>query len=243
MKQTSTLLVIALAFITWAGSSLGEDAPADPWSGSAELSFVSTSGNTDTESLGFGFEIAYKPGVWTTEAKLGYLRAESDGVLTAEKLTGLLGLRRSLSERFDLYARTTFLQNEFAGVDSNWGIEAGGIYKALTGDRHFLDLSAGLGYTSEDRVSGESLEFAMATLGAAYKWKISESTDFTNDFGFVYDFEDSDNWRIANTTAVAAAINKLFSLKVSYALNYQNEPALGFEERDAVTSVALVAKF
>jgi putative salt-induced outer membrane protein YdiY len=243
MRQEKALLVIALASIVWAGSALGEDAPPDPWSGSGELSFVSTAGNTDTETLGLGFEIAYKPGVWTTEAKVGYLRAESDGELTAEKLTGLLGLRRSLNERFDLYARTTFLQNEFAGVDSNWGLEAGGIYKALTGDRHFLDLSAGLGYTSEDRVSGESLEFAMATLGAVYKWKISESTDFTNDFGFVYDLEDSEDWRIANTTAIAASINKLFSLKVSYGLNYQNEPAQGFEKRDAVTAVALVAKF
>jgi len=233
----------AAVLLSLTGVVLAEDPPPNPWSGSAELSFIQTSGNTDTQSLGMGFEITYKLGVWTTEAKLGYLRAETDGDLTAEKLTGLLGARRSLSEVFDVYARTTYLQNEFAGLNSSWGLEAGGLYKALTGDRHFLDLSAGLGYTTEDRVSEANRDFAMATLGAKYKWKISESTDFTNDFGYVYDFDDSEDWRIANATALTTAINKIFSLKVGYALIYLNQPAAGFEKRDATSSVALVAKF
>jgi putative salt-induced outer membrane protein YdiY len=104
-------------------------------------------------------------------------------------------------------------------------------------------MSAGLGYTTEDRVSEEDLDFAMATLGAVYKWKISESTDFINDLGFVYDLDNSDDWRIANGTSLATAINSIFSLKVSHALNYQNNPSAGFEKRDTVTSAALVAHF
>jgi putative salt-induced outer membrane protein YdiY len=92
-------------------------------------------------------------------------------------------------------------------------------------------------------VSDEDRDFAMATLGAKYKWTISKTTDLTNDFGFVYDFDDSENWRIANTTALTTSINAIFSLKVAYALSYLNEPAAGFEKRDATSSVALVAKF
>lgn len=240
MKKMIVFLVTCLVL---AAGSATADEPTSPWSGSGELSFISTSGNTDTQSLGVGFEIAYKPGVWTTEAKANYLRAETDGELSAEKLTALLGLRRSLSEHFDVYARTTYLSNEFAGLNSTWGLEAGGLYKALAGDRHFLDLSGGLGYTSEDRVSEENRDFAMATVGAKYKWQISKNSDLGNDFNYVYDFDDSDNWRLANTTALTTAINSMFSLKVSYALTYLNEPAVGFEKRDTTSSVALVAKF
>lgn len=243
MRKTRRVIGIVFVALLVSASVVAQDAPPSPWSGSAELSFVSTSGNTDTESLGLGFEIQYKPGVWTTEAKLGYLRAETDGELTAEKLNGFLGLRRSLNERFDLYARTTYLQNEFAGLDSSLGLEVGGLYKALTGDRHFLDLSAGVGYTTEDRISEPDRDFAMGTLGAKYKWKISESTDFTNDFYYVLNFDETDDWRIANTTAIATAINSIFSLKVAYALTYLNDPPVGFEKRDSVSSVALVAKF
>jgi putative salt-induced outer membrane protein len=241
MKKMIVFFVTCLVLA--AGSAAVAEEPTGPWSGSGELSFISTSGNTDTQSLGVGFEITYKPGVWTTEAKANYLRAETDGDLTAEKLTALLGLRRSLTERFDLYARTTYLSNEFAGLNSTWGLEAGGLYKALTGDRHFLDLSGCLGYTSEDRISEEDRDFAMATVGAKYKWQISKSSDLANDFNYVYDFDDSDNWRLANTTALTTAINSILSLKVSYALTYLNEPAVGFEKRDTTSSVALVAKF
>lgn len=242
MNKSLALLSAAILVLS-VGSASAEDAPPGPWSGSGELSFVSTSGNTDTESLGLGLEITYKPGVWTTEAKLGYLRAETESELTAEKLNGFLELRRSLSERFDIYARATYLQNEFAGLNSSWGIEVGGLYKALTGDRHFLDLSAGLGYTTEDRTSEADRDFAMATLAAQYKWAVSRTTDFTNDFYYIYDFDDSEDWRIANATALSTSINSIFSLKVAYALTYLNQPPVGFEKRDAVSSVALVAKF
>ncbi len=238
----NSLVLCAVAFVALA-APLAADEPPPVWSGSGELSYVSTSGNTDTQTLGLGFNVEYKPGVWTSNLKLGYIRAETDGDLTAEKITGLLGTKRSVSERFDVYGRTTFLRNKFAGIDSSWGLEAGGSYKALTGDRHFLDLSLGLGYTAEDRLTEPNRDFAMSTVGADYKWKISESTDFTNEFRYFYDFDDSDDWRISNTTALSTAINSIFSLKASYALVYLNQPAVGFEKRDSVTSIALVAKF
>ncbi len=241
MKYTLSFLTIALVLPF--GTLYADDPTPSPWSGSGEVSFVSTSGNTDTETLGLGFGLTYKPGVWTTELKAGFLRSESDGEKTAEKATGLLGVRRAINDHVDAYARTSYLRNKFAGVNSNVGIEAGGLYKALRGEKHVLDLTAGLGYTTEDRVSEENRDFAMATLGAGYKWKISETTDLTNDFGSVYDFDDSENWRLANTTALATSINKIFSLKVSYAINYQNQPSVGFEKRDTVASVALVTKF
>lgn len=241
--RLKTLFIAPLITVTVAVAASAEEPPPGPWSGSAELSFVSTSGNTDTQTLGLGFELGYKPGVWTSKLKVGFIRSENEGELTAEKLNGLLSLQRSLSERFDVYGRTTYLKNEFAGVSSNWGLEAGALYNALTGDTHSLDLSAGLGYTMESRISEADRDFAMGTLGAEYKWKISETTDFANDFGFVHDFDDSDNWRIANATSLTTSMTKVLSLKVSYVLNYQNQPSVGFEERDAVTSVALVAKF
>lgn len=244
MNARKAVSVAALVIVAGLVSpALAEDPPPGPWGGSGELSFVSTSGNTETETLGLALGLSYMPGLWTGEFKIGFLRAETDGELTAEKLTGLVGLRRSISERFDAYSRLAYLKNEFADVGSSWSLEAGGLYKALTGEVHFLDLSVGLGYTTEDRLSEADRDFAMATLGAAYKWRMTATTDLTNDFGFVHDFEDSGNWRLANATGIAAAINSIFSLKASYALAYQNEPSLGFEKRDTVTAVAFVAKF
>jgi hypothetical protein len=93
--------------------------PAGPpplWSGSAELSFLSTSGNTTTSSFGSGLEVDYKPAPWTVIFKAGYLRAATDGVTTVsvERVPGI----RDPTPRVDVYAGGAYLRNRFAGINS-----------------------------------------------------------------------------------------------------------------------------
>jgi len=51
------------------------------------------------------------------------------------------------------------------------------------------------------------------------------------------------DWRYANTLALTAKVTTLFSLKVSNTIRYVNLPVVGFTSTDAVTAIALVAKF
>ncbi len=242
MKSTAIIFFAAVSLCV-AVPAFCEDAPEGPWSGSANLSFVSTSGNTDTQTLGFGIKADYKPNDWTLELGAGFLESENGGVTAARKLTALVGAKRAFSERFEAYARLSYLEDEFAGIASNFGGEVGALYKALTGDAHFLDLAGGLGYTTEERILDDDRDFASAVVSGAYKWQFTETAEFTEVAKLSYDLEDSDNWRFTNTAALSVAINSVFSLKVSHALSYLNEPVVGFEKTDTITSAALVAKF
>lgn len=243
MTQVRRLLAATAIVLATAIPAVAEDAPKGPWSGSAELSYVATSGNTDTSSLGLGGELHYKPGIWTYDFKVGYVEAETDGVTSAEKLAALFGASRPISERLDYYARVAYLSDEFSGIDSNISGDTGVSWKALTGDRQFLDLGAGVGYTSESRTVGEDSEFATGTAFAKYKWVFSKNAEFTDNATYVHDFENSDNWRFLNNAALSAAINSVFSLKAYYNIVHLNEPVAGFEETDSTTGVSLVAKF
>lgn len=240
VRRTLVAVALALAFTV---PVLAEDAPPKPWTGSAELSYVATSGNTDTSSIGLGGELHYKPGIWTWDFKLSYVEAEADGEKTAEKLAALVGASRPISERLDYYARLAYLSDEFAGIDANYSVDTGVAWKALTGERHFLDLGGGVGYTSEERLVGEDAEFATGTAFAKYKYVLSKNAEFTDSATYVHDFEDSDNWRFLNSAAISAAINSVFSLKAYYNLVHLNQPVPGFEETDTTTGVSLVAKF
>lgn len=237
-----TASLVAL-FAASAPALLAEDPPKGPWTGSAELSYVSTSGNTDTSSIGFGGELHYKPGIWSVDFKASYVQAESDGVTNAEKTMLLVGVSRALNPRLDYYARAGYLSDEFSGIDSNMNAETGLAYKALTGEAHFLDLGGGVGYTSEDRTNGENLDFATGSAFAKYKWKFTKNAEFGEDAMFVADLENSDNWRFLSSTSVSAAINSIFSLKAYYNVVHLNDPVPGFEETDSTTGVSLVAKF
>src|SRR5512135_3557843 len=61
--------------------------PPPVWFGKADLSFLSTSGNTDTTSIGGSLELNYNPKPWLFTLKGAALHAATDGVTTAETFT------------------------------------------------------------------------------------------------------------------------------------------------------------
>ena len=53
-----TILISTLLMASGAAYA-AEEAPQSPWSGSAELGFIDTSGNTDTRSTNGAFELKH----------------------------------------------------------------------------------------------------------------------------------------------------------------------------------------
>jgi putative salt-induced outer membrane protein len=219
--------------------------PAGPplWSGSAELSFLSTSGNTTTSSLGSGLEVDYKPAPWTVIFKAGYLRASTDGVTTVEQLNASLKGIRDLTPRVDVFAGGAYLRNRFAGIESLISGEGGVGYKILVSPAHTLRGELGLGYTRENQLVGDNRRYATARAGLGYKWAFSRTAVFTNEMSYLRDLSDANNWIFSDKAAIAAALTATFSLKASYTVLYNHEPVPTFKRTDTATAVALVAKF
>lgn len=95
---------------------------------------------------------------------------------------------------------------------------------------------------NEQRLIGEDLSTAEFLTGASYKWTISPTADFTDDYDFSVSFSDAGDWRNANIATLTAKLTTLFSLKLSNIARYVHEPVFGFENTDTITSIALVAK-
>jgi hypothetical protein len=85
--------------------------------------------------------------------------------------------------------------------------------------------------------------FASADVDTSYRWTLSKTAKFRQDATFTRNLGRPDDWRLANMTALATALNALFSLELSHSFNYFNVPVPGFERVDTVTSASLVATF
>jgi putative salt-induced outer membrane protein YdiY len=220
--------------------------PAGPpplWTGSAEFSYLSTSGNSKTSSLGGGLALFYKPLPWTVSLDANYLRSSSEGILTAEAFKGALKGIRDLTAEIDVYGRGSYLRNTFAGLDSLIGVDGGAGYKLFNGPSQFLRAEAGFGYSWENQTIGVDRNYATARVGVGYKWAFSKSAQFTNDFGVLLDLADTNNWIISDTAAITATLTRVFALKASWTILYRKEPVEGFKKTDTSTAVSLVAKF
>jgi putative salt-induced outer membrane protein len=239
----NALLVSSLTLILALPVLGAEELPKPPWSGSLGLSFLSTTGNTDTRSLGAEFGLKRIPDPWGLEFTAKYLSSSKDGTKNAEDTFASLRGMRNLSDRWMVYALGSAEKNVFAGFDLRAIVEAGATFKALAGPIHELSFDGGLAWTREDPVSFPSTSYTGAALGLAYQWKISETSVLTEKGRSYLDFSDSANWRITSETAIQAAISTRFAIKAAYLYRHTNQPVPGFLKVDTATTVSLVATF
>lgn len=243
----SRLSVVVLVLTALARTAAAQ-APAPPpppphLEGSAEAAFVSTSGNTSTQSFGLAGDVISRPAPWELRAKAGYIRNETEDVETAESLFALFRASRTLGPRLLAYGQYDYLRNLYSGIEQRHALEGGLSFVAVDDELHRLRLDAGLGYANEQRSIGDDLSTAIASLGAGYRLRMSESAELTDDARFVFSLSEGSDWRYENVAAVTARLTGLFSLKLANTLRFVNAPAETFEKTDTITSIALVAKF
>ena len=163
--------------------------------------------------------------------------------VTADSYVGKLRASRDLTSRIDVFAEGLYYRNTFSGVDSRVGATAGAGYKIINEKTLLLRAEAGIGYTHEDPLIGDSFDYAALRGGLNFAWKFSKSAAFTEDAYFTDNLDNTDDWLFRSTTAVVADLTSIFALKASYTYLYDNVPTPGFKKRDTITSIALVAKF
>jgi putative salt-induced outer membrane protein YdiY len=224
--------------------------------GSSELSFVSTTGNSTTQSIGAQGELFYRPRPtpWVFQTKVAFVRLTSNGDVKAKSLAVLFRGIRDLSPRLSTFGQYDYLRNLFAGVRHRNTLTSGVAYKAAVTKRQTLTLRAGFGAAIEQRLidrtdtSGAPTEASMVTRGTAtedmsYALKLSATSDVTDDLHVEESVADAGDWRFNNQLALTTRIVSIVSLKVSNVVRYVNEPVPTFERTDTVTSVSFVVKF
>lgn len=219
------------------------DPPPPRWERTAELSLVATGGNTDTQTLGAGGSIIWRPGEWVTQARAAYVRSGTDGIDTAESFVADLRQSRALSPRADVYARVGYLADRFAGIDHRTTFDAGLGWLLVDEAPHTLKLDAGAGLTHEARLTAESETFAIATGSALYRFRINRTSEFTEQLRLTADLGEAGNWRLQNAAALTVTVRRALSLRIAHELKRNNRPVPGFRATDTMLAAALVAKF
>ncbi len=247
MKKSMLVLLFATVCFSLPAiaQEAAEEAPPEPlWTGSAGLSYVATSGNTDTQSFGLDFTATRRPTPWGYEFFALFNRAEDGDVLTAERYYAGGRARRALSERWELFGGLSADKDQFAGFDMRFIIEAGATFKAINTDKVSLNLDAGLTWTDEDLVPpGEDWSYVGGIAGVHFAWAFSATASLTQDLVYYPNFDESSAWRLESVTAIEASLTDLFGLRLSYNYRHNNKPPVGMEEDDTTTRASVVLKF
>jgi len=240
-KHLIVLLTIAFLSAT-AGTAAAQE---KVWEDAAELSYVQTGGNTDVLTFSGNNSLKYDfseklTGTWD----LGLLYGKTDGEKTAERYYTNLRLDYNMSNRLYCYAMGGWMKDEFAGIDKRIYLGPGSGYKIWTGDKQYLSTEVGLDYAQETYTDGSDNSFLEGRVFGKYEYVFNPKTKFSQTAEYLHNFDDAEKFRINTVTGLITQLTDMFSLKVTYEMNYQNEPSSAtLEKTDTIFSVALVVNF
>ena len=212
----------------------------------ADLSYVLTSGNSSTSSLGFKGDVTRRFTRHSIGFTTGGIRTSSspnarvavgtpddfevripDAEPTAAAYYARGRYDYRLSERLFYTAGAGWERNRFSGIENRWVVDTGLGYIFLNNARTSFRGAAGITYTSEDFTvdDGGDGSFIGARVGWDFRHKLFETTTFTHSFIFDQSLEDGSDSRFDAQFGVHVAMNTKLGLKVNWRILYDNQPA------------------
>ena len=214
--------------------------------GEAELGFVSTTGNTETETINAKLQLNKETEYWAHEANFGVLSNSQEDQdtgqdeTTAEKYTASFKSDRKLDDRSYLYGLATYEDDRFSGFDYQATAGVGYGYKIINNDERKLAVEIGPGYRINAVEDGDDEKEVTLRLGETYDWKFSPTGEF-NQFLNVEGGEDNTITRFG--VGVKAALNTSLALKVGTVYKYTEEVPADKDHADTETSATITYSF
>lgn len=217
-----------------------EEAVNTSWKGEAELGFISTSGNTDTETLNAKAKIINERDKWKHTARIEATRASDSGTVTAQRNFVSAKTDFKFSERGYVFGLLQYEDNRFSGFDYQASLIMGYGRKLIKRDNLTLDAEVGVGTRQSELDSGVKNDEGILYGGMEVDWKISKSANFNEKLTI----ESGDDATISKSVSgLKTKINSKLASKITYTIKHVSEVPVGVEKTDKEIAVTLVYNF
>lgn len=230
---TSTAIVAALA----SGSAMADA----KWSGSADLGYLATDGNSETQTLTAAGALNRDSEKWKTELTAGASGSRQDDDTTAERYT--LGAKQNykLTGKDYLYGAVNAEKDRFGGYDLRTTETIGYGRQIIKTDATSLTGEIGVGATQYEFTNDTSDSQVIARIAGKFSHKFNAGAIFSQDLTVE---TGEDNTYGESVTALSMPLAEKINFKVSYTVKHNSAVtgALG-KHSDSYTAVTLGYKF
>lgn len=240
MRYTSSFTLIILLLLLAAIPASAQDLEGDGWKLDLGLSYLATSGNSDTSSLGFTTDWEKLAGLWRYRAGVHAFQAEEDSEQTAERYAVFGRADWSLTDRLAITGGYQGEQNRFAGIDHRSAVDLGLNWKAIEQERWTLETVGSATWTYEEATSLDSESWVGLLLMARSQYEISENASTTQMLRLEPNLEDADDFRADAKLGLIANLTEILGVKLAYEVRYDAQPVPGFDDIDTLATVSLV---
>lgn len=216
-----------------------------PWTSAAELGFIRTTGNTETQTSALKVDVTYEVDKWRHTGHLeGYGSESVDdagvNVVSAERYEISGKSDYKFSEHDYMYGLVWLQKDRFSGFEYEDIVSVGYGRKVIKKENMELDLEIGPGMRFFKVDNGVSDDEALLVLAANYWWAISDTSKFIQEFRT----EIGENiTSTRSVTGIQANINSTLALKFTYTIRNKTKVPVDTEKTDTEVAMTLVYTF
>lgn len=241
VKQAKVVgLAAALLLAVLPVSALAQQEMIDSplWGGSLDFGYLSSSGNTVTETLSSNFDFGRDGPRWRHALHMEAYNQASDDEQKAEKYLGSWQSNIKFNEIQSLFFRGQYEEDKFSTYSAQGTVTFGYGHRLLNNDSVVLDLEAGPGYRrSKIADSGDIENEAIVRLAGNFKWTISDTASFGQTVSVE---EGSDNTAVRSNTSLTMEVYKALAVKLGYKLRWNRVVSADTDNWDRETSISVV---
>ncbi len=236
-------------FVALSAVAAAEEAPPinDGWKGEGELGFVTSRGNSNTETVASQIKMYFKAAPWETELGLAALKSSDDeGITIADRrqFTGQTNYR--FGEDSYWFGAVRYEEDAFSGFDYSAAGTVGYGYRFWESATSKLSAELGAGHrvskvADTDIIeSDEKLRETITRFKLSHFWQFTTTTKWTNDLLVE---RGEENTFSEFTTGFLVDVSSNFKLKLAYNLRRNSEVPPERKNEDSITTVNLVFAF
>jgi putative salt-induced outer membrane protein len=234
-------IVLGLSGVARAQAPAPEPPPL--WETQVGASFVGTSGNTETTTVGADFSQIRRWRVWQIESGAAAIRTTDHDIRTAERYLAAIRGKRQLTRLLGLSGGERVERDRLAGMDFRSILDGGLSWALVRSPRWTLDGLTALGWNHEKLSGGPKRDHPVGVFQALSGIPFGAAASTTQRFTYYPDFKESSAYRSEAEVTAQAAMNGRLALKMGYLFRYSNLPVPGFKKSDNTTTASLVLRF
>lgn len=213
------------------------------WKTHSEFSYINTSGNTDTSSLAFE-GLAKKS--WDQHGlriHLDAYQSSDSGKTSKQNWSTEVNYDYQYSDTIGLNYVVGYKDDRFSGFEYQFYTGPGLSVKVIAQNDQKLTLQGNILY-AQDKPDGDSAEsYVGVKAGLEYERQIAENLKFLQEAVYRTNLENGEEFFLYSKTALQAKINSMFSMGVSYKIDYANTPPDGYKKTDKTFLASLIIDY
>lgn len=238
-----TKYLIATVALCVLGSVVGAQTTKPTTSFTGDLGYVSATGNTRLSTLNVGDKIVHTNGLWTFTQLAAYVQGETKGVESANQFLIAGRADYAFAPRVALFGGASYERNPFAGFNRRTSEQLGLNWKALQAPHDSLAIDAGGVLTQQTDVNDSTENYPSARLAADYKHSFSKAAYFQQLVEYLPELKTGGAYRVNTVSALVAPISAHIGIKVSYGVQYNSRPPVGFGTTDRLLTTGIQVTF